>query len=277
MSASSPGAGSSTSVRSACSARSSLRYCTSSAWQRRQRSTWRASGPLEHRRTVGDVGQQIGHLVTPHAHHLPHALAHPGGGTGSPATSCAPGGGAPWPPTRRCRARRRSPRGAGRRRRGAPRPPAAGAGVPAAPRSGGRGWRRRRPWPRGRRRGSMSTTGASSSSSSWRCFARRPRCVEAQFAVMRYSHVVNCASPRNRLQASIGPQVRLLHHVPSVLLVSGQPVRERVRVGVRRPDQRFECLLVTGTRRDHQFGEITDLLWHTGRSDLGGRREVTWR
>src|SRR3954447_6549018 len=41
MSATSPGAGSSTSVRSVCSARRSLRYCTSSAWQRRQRSTWR--------------------------------------------------------------------------------------------------------------------------------------------------------------------------------------------------------------------------------------------
>src|SRR3954447_3646537 len=41
MSVRSPGAGSSTSVRSVCSARRSLRYWTSSAWQRRQLSTWR--------------------------------------------------------------------------------------------------------------------------------------------------------------------------------------------------------------------------------------------
>src|SRR5207302_6230777 len=41
MSESTPGAGSSTSVRSWCSAFSSLRYCTSSAWQRRQASTCR--------------------------------------------------------------------------------------------------------------------------------------------------------------------------------------------------------------------------------------------
>ena len=43
ISASRPGAGSSTSVRRLCSARSSLRYWTSSAWHRRQCSTWRRS------------------------------------------------------------------------------------------------------------------------------------------------------------------------------------------------------------------------------------------
>jgi hypothetical protein len=40
-------------------------------------------------------------------------------------------------------------------------------------------------------------TGVSSVSSSWRCFVRLVSSVEAQLAVIRYSHVVNWASPRN--------------------------------------------------------------------------------
>ena len=45
-SASTPGAGSTTSVRSVRIARNSLRYCTNSAWQRRQVSMWaRSAGP----------------------------------------------------------------------------------------------------------------------------------------------------------------------------------------------------------------------------------------
>src|SRR2546429_3665985 len=40
MSETRPGAGSSTSVRSWCKALSSLRYCTISAWHRKQCSTW---------------------------------------------------------------------------------------------------------------------------------------------------------------------------------------------------------------------------------------------
>ena len=43
MSGTRPGAGSSTSVRSSWSIRSTLRYCTSSAWHRRQAATWRCT------------------------------------------------------------------------------------------------------------------------------------------------------------------------------------------------------------------------------------------
>ena len=51
----------------------------------------------------------------------------------------------------------------------------------------------------------------------------------AQLAVIRYSQVENCASPRNRLQPPVGPQVRLLDHVACVLLVAGEPVAPTCR------------------------------------------------
>ena len=52
MSASRPGAGSSTSVRSVRRVRSSLRYWTTSAWHRRHRSTWRRSARVSCRRRL---------------------------------------------------------------------------------------------------------------------------------------------------------------------------------------------------------------------------------
>ena len=153
------------------------------------------------------------------------------------AACAGPGAGAPWPPTPRCRARRRSPRGAGRRCRAGPRRPAAWAagvarrladplaqvGRARAPASGscaGSGIVDER----GRRRARRGGAGA-----------RRPRWVEAQLAVMRYSQVVNCASPRKRLQAPIGPEVGLLHHVACVLLVAGEPVARACRCRRRSP------------------------------------------
>ena len=56
--------------------------------------------------------------------------------------------------------------------------------------------------------------------------------VYAAFAVIRYSHVVNCASPRKRLEALPGSEVGLLHHVACVLLVGRESQRERVGVDV---------------------------------------------
>ena len=46
-------------------------------------------------------------------------------------------------------------------------------------------------------------------------------------------------------------------------LVAGQAVRERVRIGVRDAHQLFKCRMVAVAGGGHQFGEITDVLWHT--------------
>ena len=97
---------------------------------------------------------------------------------------------------------------------------------------------------------------ASSVSSSCRWRTRLPRWVVAQFAVIRYSQVVNWASPRKCFRPSIGPQVRLLHHVACILLVAGQPVGERVRVGVGGPDQLLERVLVAASGGGHQLVEV---------------------
>ena len=119
------GAGDRTSVRSVCSALRSLRYCASSAWHRRQPSTWRARPALE-RLAVRGGRQGGGEVVTPHgvsvvadlAGQREEPLAEPLAGAVQPDLGRR---------ARRCRARRRWPRGAGRRRRGGPRP-AAGLG-----------------------------------------------------------------------------------------------------------------------------------------------------
>src|SRR5581483_4921882 len=42
------------------------------------------------------------------------------------------------------------------------------------------------------------------------------------------------------LEALVGPQIRVLHHVSRILLVPGEPVGERVRLGVRRSHQLIE-------------------------------------
>ena len=77
------------------------------------------------------------------------------------------------------------------------------------------------------------------------------------------------------LQPPEGSQIRLLHHVSRILLISGEAIRERVRIGVRDAHQLLEGLVVAVASGGHQLGEITDLLWHTGPSDLAGGREVT--
>ena len=65
------------------------------------------------------------------------------------------------------------------------------------PRAGrGAGWRR--PGPRGRARGRCRRRRRRRGASSVRRRERLPRWVAAQFAVIRYSQVVNCASPRKR-------------------------------------------------------------------------------
>ena len=96
ISASRPGAGSSTSVRRRCSARSSLRYWASSAWQRRQRSTWRRVGPVEPRpcrRPRPAAGRRRRHTAWA-------ASSAVVVGAGSVAQlACGPGAAAPWPPT----------------------------------------------------------------------------------------------------------------------------------------------------------------------------------
>ena len=257
-------------VAQARRARSSLRY-----WRPRPGSAGsarrgaRASGSSD-RRLGPSAGArartQVGNVVTPHERPPRRASAVSSASsdgsasrTGPGAAGAGPGGGGPWPPTRRCPARRRWPRGAGRRRRAAPRRPAAWAAAPAGPPSSRLASRDRvqaglgidaGPW---RRR-----SGRSSSSSSWRCRVRRPSSVEAQLAVIRYSQVVNWASPRKRSQAPVGPQVRLLHHVPSVLLVAGEAERQRVGVEVGDAHQLVEGVPVAtagrGDQADHLVG-----------------------
>ena len=113
-----------------------------------------------------------------------------------PAAGVGHGAGGPSRRRRRCPARPRWPRGAGRRRRGAPRRPAASAGArprdlePVAELGRGRPSSPRRP------RGCRSIGSWTSPSSSWRWRVRVVRNVDAQLAVIRYSQVVNCASPR---------------------------------------------------------------------------------
>src|SRR5207248_4348802 len=55
------------------------------------------------------------------------------------------------------------------------------------------------------------------------------------------------------LEALEGPQIRLLHHVSRVFLVSGEPVGEGVHVGVRRPHQLLEGSAVTRLGGGHQL------------------------
>ena len=173
-------------------------------------------------------------VVTPHARDL---LVHglPRGNSLLAQTCAGPGAAEPWPPTPRCRARRRSPRGGGRRRRAAPRPPAAGAAARARAASsrlaGGRGVGRA---PAGSDSGRVSITGAS------RRAARRGGAGPTP-EVRGRAVGSDAVQPGGELrvaaelaQPSEGPQVRLLHHVARVLLVAGQPVGERVRVRVRR-------------------------------------------
>ena len=141
MSASRPGAGSSTSVRRLCSARSSLRYCDQLGLAPQAAVDVAPGGAVETtdaRRRRRTAARRRRHTAW---RRPPRPCSSPRRGTGSRAACAAPGAAGPWRPTRRCRARRRWPRGAGRRRRGAPRPPAAGAAGPRARRRAGRGWR----------------------------------------------------------------------------------------------------------------------------------------
>src|SRR5581483_8383353 len=55
------------------------------------------------------------------------------------------------------------------------------------------------------------------------------------------------------LQALVGPEIRLLHHVSRVFLVPGEPVSERIHVGVRRPYQFLEGSAVTRLGGGHQL------------------------
>jgi hypothetical protein len=67
--------------------------------------------------------------------------------------------------------------------------------------------------------------------------------------------------PPEPLQAPVGPQVRILHHVARVLLVADEPEGERVRVCVRCPHQLVEGPLVTVACGDDQLGHFC---WHRG-------------
>jgi len=61
------------------------------------------------------------------------------------------------------------------------------------------------------------------------------------------------------LQALPGPEVRVLHHVPCILLVTGEPERERERLCVRRANQLVESRSVPVASGGDQVGHV---LWH---------------
>src|SRR5207248_9792712 len=72
-------------------------------------------------------------------------------------------------------------------------------------------------------------------------------------------------------QALVGPQVGVLYHVARVLLVAREAVRQRVGVGVRRPDQLIEGRPVTRLGGGDQIGQLechTPLWTGTGRERL---------
>ena len=173
----------------------------------------------------------------------------------------------------RCPARRRWPRGAGRRRRAARRRPAAASGSSrervGEPVAHGRGV--------GLGLGVVARAGVGERRvvvEARRGGAGRacPSWVAAQLAVIRYSQVENCASPRKRFRPSVGPEIRLLHHVARILLVAGQAVGERVRVGVRRlaPAPRRPAWSPSRAAATRS----ASLWWHRGLSDpaTGERR-----
>ena len=49
------------------------------------------------------------------------------------------------------------------------------------------------------------------------------------------------------LEPSVGPQVRLLHHVSRILLAAHQPIGEGVRLGMGGPNQLLERVVVAAT------------------------------
>src|SRR5262249_41808792 len=61
--------------------------------------------------------------------------------------------------------------------------------------------------------------------------------------------------PTEAVDAAVGPQIRLLHHVPRILLVARQPVRQGVRVVVRGPDQDLEGATITAAGGGHDLVE----------------------
>ena len=185
-------------------------------------------------------------------------VASPGGRTAARAACGGPGGAAPWPPTRRCRARRRSTRGACRRRRAGRRPPGGGRAGRRAPPAAGRAGRSASARSCGSWSGRVSATGG-------RRRARRgdagPAAEVGRRAVGR-----DAVQPRRELRVaaeapepSVGPEVRLLHHVPRILLVTGQAVGERVGVRVGRANQLVERLPVAVLGGGDQVGHV---LWH---------------
>src|SRR5256885_2060624 len=79
------------------------------------------------------------------------------------------------------------------------------------------------------------------------------------------------AASVNPPQAVVGPQVGVLYHVARVLLVAREAVRQRVGVGVRRPDQLIEGRPVTRLGGGDQIGQLechTPLWTGTGRERL---------
>ena len=176
------------------------------------------------------------------AHRFPSCCRRRRGGR---AGACGPGAAGPSPPLPRCRAPPRSPRGTGRRRPSAPRAPGAWAAAPPALPTAGPAQRTARPTPRAAPRcGSRPAPRAGRRATSARWRRRRLTVVYAVFAVIRYSQVLNCASPRNP-EALPGPEVGLLHHVACVLLVGRETDRERVRVDVGPADQLVERRAIT--------------------------------
>ena len=79
-----------------CSVRSSRRYWTSSAWQRRHVSTWRSAVEVDRRSPSTSAGQQRGR-----PRHTAWTLSAPSVVAGHVRAACGgPGAAAPWPPTR---------------------------------------------------------------------------------------------------------------------------------------------------------------------------------